>query len=74
MESTKPDFGIYAVAFENGDHCHVESFESGHAEALACELAGQRAAAHCQFMRRPAQEEMQSERPYSRYMPHAVTQ
>lgn len=74
MKSTNPDFGIYFVAFENGDKCHVEASEPRHAEALACELAGQRAAAHCEFMRKPTHEEMQSERPFARYMPHAVMQ
>lgn len=69
-QRTNPAFGIYALNFENGDRAEVEAFEPLHAEALACQLTGHRAASHCEYLRRPTSAEMQSEKPFAQYYPH----
>jgi hypothetical protein len=74
MKRTTPDFGIYSVAFENGDRCHVEACDVKEAEVLACELAGQRATAHCEYLRNLPVEARKGDVPYAHYMPHSATQ
>lgn len=63
--------GIYRLNFENGDTAEVAARNAAHAEVLACELSGQRAAAHCEYLRRPMPAEMQSDRPFAQYYPAA---
>lgn len=60
---------IYMLSFENGDKAEVEATCPEQAELLACQIAGQRAAAHCQFMRQPQLQDVKNGRPYAKYIP-----
>lgn len=48
------DTNIYRIAFENGDAAEIEATSPEHAEVVACQMSGHRAAAHCEFVRRGA--------------------
>lgn len=64
------DTSIYRINFENGDKAEIEATSPQHAEIVACQMTGHRAAAHCEVIRRGFTT-TETARPVAKFIPRS---